>query len=430
MVVDINWNLATAQPNMLQLAQQGFEQGRAQKMQGIQDQALAKISANPNDASAINALLPVNPELYGRLSGALQQRQQAEQQAAQQATRQQAIGGALSQLDGLPEPVRMLAQSDPEGAMQLWEMSGKMDEQQAAGAKANAERLAAVVTGLAELPPEQRFAQAVQLAPQFGLDPARITPESLSDQGIQAILAQAMGVKGVLDYRLKEREFGATQSYRAQTLGVQMRGQDMTDARARAAAASGGAVGGMGKAPSGYRWKADGTLEPIPGGPGEGGKLTEGEAKATGLYRSAAASAKALNDLAGKNWNPSIVARTLAEGGATAQTALSPLDRRAYNAFRNLAMASLRLESGAALTPQEISLKAMQFIPLPGDDQATLADKAEQRGAALSALRDAGGRGTRDLPRVTGGAPKATPDKRVAGGTLTAPVNGVREWRP
>lgn len=249
MAVDINWGLATAQPNMLALAQEGFQAGRAQKMQGIQDQALAKISANPNDASAINALLPVNPGLYGQLTGALQQRQQAEQQA----TRQQAIGGALSQLDGLPEPVRMLAQSDPEGAMQLWEMTGKMDAQQQAAATANAEKLAAVVTGLAELPPEQRFAQAVQLAPQFGLDPARITPESLSDQGIQAILAQAMGVKGVLDYRMKEREFqfnqtkfGADQQYRAESLGVQRQ-------TAAASAANAAATQGLAQAQFGLK---------------------------------------------------------------------------------------------------------------------------------------------------------------------------------
>lgn len=425
MSVDLNWNLATAQPNMLQLAQQGFETGRAQKMQSVQDAALAKISANPNDSSAINALLPVNPELYGRLAGAQQQRQQAEQMA----TRQQAIGGALSQLDGLPEPVRALAQTDPEGAMQLWEMTGTMDKQQQEAAKANAERLATVVASLAELPPEQRYAQAVELAPQFGIDPRQITPQTMSDAGIQAILAQAMGVKGVLDYRQRVAEFEFRQQSDAQNRAVQLRGQDMTRGNALLAASASGGAGGMGKAPSGFRWKADGTLEAIPGGPGEGGKLTESEAKATGLYRSAAASAKALNDLAGKNWNPTIVARTLSEGGATTQTALSPIDRRAYNAFRNLAMASLRLESGAALTPQEISLKAMQFIPLPGDDAATLQDKAEQRGAALSALRDAGGRGTKNLPRVTAGAAAPKPN-RVAGGTLTAPVNGVREWRP
>jgi hypothetical protein len=203
MSVDLNWNLATQQPNMLQLAQQGFETGRAQKMQRVQDEALAKIGANPNDTQAINALLPVNPGLYGQLAGALQQRQQSERQA----TRQQAIGGALSQLDGLPEPVRMLAQSDPEGAMQLWEMTGKMDAQQASAAKVNAEKLAAVVTGLQQLPPQQRFAEAQRLAPQFGIDPAQITPETMSDAGIQAILTQAMGVKGVLDYRLNVAKF-------------------------------------------------------------------------------------------------------------------------------------------------------------------------------------------------------------------------------
>ena len=223
MSVDINWNLATQQPNMLALAQQGFETGKAQRAQRVQDEALVKISANPNDTGAINALLPVNPGLYGQLAGAQQQRQQMQRQEA----RQSAIGGALAGMEGLPEPVRMLAQSDPEGAMQLWEMSGKMDAQQLAAAKASAERLAAVVGTLGGIPPEQRLAQAQRLAPQFGIDPARITPETVSDAGMQATLTQAMGVKAALELRQREAEFQYRQQSDAAGRAVQMRGQDI-----------------------------------------------------------------------------------------------------------------------------------------------------------------------------------------------------------
>lgn len=77
----------------------------------------------------------------------------------------------------------------------------------------------------------------------------------------------------------------------AKNRGVQIRGQNMIDARAREAAgiASGAAVadaGGpgqaamvkqFGKAPPGYRWKPDGSAEAIPGGPAD---IKAGEAGA------------------------------------------------------------------------------------------------------------------------------------------------------
>lgn len=59
---------------------------------------------------------------------------------------------------------------------------------------------------------------------------------------------------------------------------IQIRGQNMTDARARQSLAlQQQELGGFGKAPAGFRWKQDGSLEPIPGGPGD--KLPEAQQK-------------------------------------------------------------------------------------------------------------------------------------------------------
>jgi hypothetical protein len=49
--------------------------------------------------------------------------------------------------------------------------------------------------------------------------------------------------------------------------GVQVRGQDLTDSRARELRADATANGG--KPPPGYRWKPDGSMEAIPGGPAD-----------------------------------------------------------------------------------------------------------------------------------------------------------------
>lgn len=63
-----------------------------------------------------------------------------------------------------------------------------------------------------------------------------------------------------------------TRSEGAKNRGVQMRGQDLTDSRARETLASG-------KIPAGYRMKADGTMEAIPGGPADIKSNAEGAKK-------------------------------------------------------------------------------------------------------------------------------------------------------
>lgn len=423
MSVDINWGLATAQPNMLQLAQQGYEQGRMQRQQRTQDEALAKISANPNDNSAINALLPVNPGLYGQLAGAQQQRQQAEQQA----TRQQAIGGALSQLDGLPEPVRMLAQSDPEGAMQLWEMTGKMDAQQQAAATANAEKLAAVVTGLAELPPEQRFAQAVQLAPQFGLDPAKITPEALSDQGIQAILAQAMGVKGVLDYRMKQAEFGnkvqqqnIDNQFQAANLGVAQQNLGLRAAEVQNSSAGGLSPKEVRRTTVDLRKQFDSLPE-----------VKSFKELAPVLVSARRAPDTPAGDIllaytVGKVLDPNSVVR---EGElAMVAAAGSPVERI-------LGTTRFVAGDGGRLTKtQRSQLLGMLNERALANRQAYDAARGNyEQYATDSGVNPRAVVGTHvasAYPQARAGSAKPAPDKRVAGGTLTAPVNGVREWRP
>lgn len=155
------------------------------------------------------------------------------------------------------------------------------------------------------------YDQARAIAQQNGLDvsnmPPQYDPNMVSQKLQQAItvekqLEQVWKQKG---YDLDVQQFGETQRRNLATEGIQRRGQNMTDARARdrlafdqgtaESAAGGPSQAGLtkryGKAPPGYRWKDDGTAEAIPGGPadikaGEAGAKAQGRRDAAALAAS------------------------------------------------------------------------------------------------------------------------------------------------
>ncbi len=330
-----------------------------------------------------------------------------------------------------PRPTQFLAAIARAGngqlAMQLWEKTRAMGKEEREQAVAAYDALDAAAGTLATVPYEQRKGLLAQMAP--GLL-ARGVPESAlanfdpTDEAVTAARNNALGIKGLLDEQDKaadnargERQLTLTE--RGQN--IQLRGQDMSRGNAQLLASG----GGFGKPPSGYRYKDDGSLEAIPGGPAAVGtkQLTETQAKATGLYRAAAEAARTMNNVS--DYNPTLVANAL-DSSAVSATSLSQTDRRVLNAQRAFANSILRLESGAAITPAEVNEKARTLFPAPGDGAEVVADKARLRGQALAALRDAAGTGVRNLAPV---APGAAPQK-VARGVLSPPVNGVRTWKP
>lgn len=114
----------------------------------------------------------------------------------------------------------------------------------------------AVVTGLRHLPPEQRAAQLQAIAPRlsvYGVTPeqlATVTPQDLSDQGLDSLIATMGG------------EVPRAQAFNTRD-GIVERdpyggGYNMAYE-----------VEQEPNAPQGYRWTADGALEAIPGGPAD-----------------------------------------------------------------------------------------------------------------------------------------------------------------
>lgn len=72
--------------------------------------------------------------------------------------------------------------------------------------------------------------------------------------------------------------------------------------------------------------------------------------------------------------------------------------QKADQAQRTFINATLRRESGAAISPSEFENARQQYIPQPGDSQAVLAQKAENRATVLAGMKAAAGpRAIREL---------------------------------
>jgi hypothetical protein len=159
-----------------------------------------------------------------------------------------------------------------------------------------------------------------------------------------------------------------------------------------------------GKAPTGYRWGADGqTLEYIPGGPADpttkGAKLakppTEGQAKALMFGTRMAVADDILGELDGK-YNPGTVAAAKGAdtipliGGVTGRAATAMLGaegQQALQAQRDFIYAILRRESGAVIADSEFANAALQYFPQPGDSPQVLRQKAANRKTAIAGMK-------------------------------------------
>lgn len=190
--------------------------------------------------------------------------------------------------------------------------------------------------------------------------------------------------------------------------GIQVRGQDMVNARSReATAASRDATAAALTKPFEVT-RADGTsalaqmdkkgnLVEVQGyGPKAGSKpLNEGQAKALGFGTRMQEADKALQALEGKYSPGAISAKTTAEavGGFTGALAgplgnvsMSDETQQAEQAQRDFINAILRRESGAAIAPSEFENARKQYFPQPLDKPGNLAQKARNRQLAIQGV--------------------------------------------
>lgn len=197
------------------------------------------------------------------------------------------------------------------------------------------------------------------------------------------------------------------------SVAATLRGQNMTDSRAREGLAIQREQGALGKVPTGYRAKPDGTLEFIPGGPADPATKadkfpTEVQAKDNLFARRAIESEQALIALGDK---PSIAGVATKNnlsnvpllGGALglgANAMLSPESQRYDQAKRNFINAVLRRESGAVISEGEFKNADVQYFPQPGDSEAVKLQKAQNRRTAIDGLAAGAGPLAKDMPTL------------------------------
>lgn len=177
------------------------------------------------------------------------------------------------------------------------------------------------------------------------------------------------------------------------------------DANERAAQAArraeeAAALAKRGNAPAGYRFKLDGSLEPIPGGPKPAGSVaTEGERKAAVLLQRLDGSLAQLEAAVRENPSadsPSVVAeigRSLPFVGEVAANALNTSERQRVEAAQlDILDAALTLGTGAAYTREQLEGYRRSFFPQIGDSAATIQDKTSRLQNVIQAARLAAGR--------------------------------------
>jgi hypothetical protein len=225
----------------------------------------------------------------------------------------------------------------------------------------------------------------------------------------------------------------------AASVAATIRGQNMTDARAREANANS-------RIPSGYRSTAEGGLEYIPGGPADPNAAkkaapTEFQGKSTTFGARMTDAAKVIDELDGKVW-PSTVARAgykpefpaWMPGGQVLGGAVSGVNRlmtpadaqRYYQAQENWVTANLRQESGAAIGKDEMAKDIAKWFPQPGDSEALIKQKAAARKVAERAMVVQAGPGAASIQGIVDGsaAPAATASAAPSGGPDWKYVNG------
>jgi hypothetical protein len=217
----------------------------------------------------------------------------------------------------------------------------------------------------------------------------------------------------------------------AATVAATIRGQNLTDARAREQLA-------QGKVPSGYRANPDGTLVPITGGPADQSNKapTEFQGKSAAFGARAEQANRILTDLEGQ-YSPAgingknAVSDIWGVGGALGNawnSNLSDASQRADQAQRDFVNAVLRQESGAAIGAGEFDNAKKQYFPQPGDSAAVLKQKAANRQLAVQGLKSNAGHAAFSAPQASAPAQPSLPATNGKGWALHVDAGGNRAY--
>ncbi|WNG69281.1 hypothetical protein [Cupriavidus gilardii] len=211
---------------------------------------------------------------------------------------------------------------------------------------------------------------AARLPAQF--DPAQIQQNRMKMiPVIEQWKEEQLRERQAQQQQFDREKFEYQQKNDAANRDVTIRGQNMTDTRAREANSLKAAEG---KAPTEFQSKAAMF----------GARAEEADRILSGLdYSPAALSAKQAVS------NVPLVGGVL---GAAANVVTSPENQKAEQAQRDFINAVLRQESGAVITDSEFDNARKQYFPQPGDSDAVKAQKAANRRTAIEGLKRGAGK--------------------------------------
>jgi len=178
-------------------------------------------------------------------------------------------------------------------------------------------------------------------------------------------------------------------------LDLTVRGQNMADARSRESTAATLASGIAGRAPAGFRFKPDGTLEFIPGGPADPktktGKPTEDENKSAGYairMEDALKTMAAVTKEKPSAATPNLLAKGVGAVSADLGNLLTPEARQRVEAAQLDALdAALTLATGAAYTKEQLAGLSKSYFPQLYDEPKTIADKQARFAKVIETAR-------------------------------------------
>jgi hypothetical protein len=260
MTFSIDWSLLGRPVDIGAQFNEGMERGRALRMRGQQDSALATLARDPSNQSALAGLTAVNPELGTRMQRSTLDRQQA--------STRQSIGLQAARGDLAGARTAALSAGDIDYAKQLDAMSD--DQRKELGETANL--LTPIYRQLSEMPYEARKPFLVSIAPRLAAhgipadvianyDPSDANLQTDIALGTKAASATVTNIQKEVDYyRGLGRNDLAEQLLERHAEGPPMtvRNEDGTITIIPSAAARAGQVAGDGASdPASLRAQAD-----------------------------------------------------------------------------------------------------------------------------------------------------------------------------
>lgn len=309
------------------------------------------------------------------------------------------------------------AEADAKTADIKWKLADR-HAQQLAFVKTPQDAAAWVDEGIREgsLPPEGRD-RALQMIQANGVD-------AWKQMAGQAAIPVLEKFKQDAETKRTQMSNDTSRANNAATVAATIRGQNLTDARARETNAASLTkpfeVTGPDGNPMLVQQDKQGNITPVQGfGPKSGASkpLTDSQSKALLFGSRMRDSDQVLGDLAAQGVEqPSLIKRAAESvplvGGALGMAANSvstPQQQQVEQAQRDFINAVLRRESGAAIAESEFANAKQQYFPQPGDSAQVKQQKARNRSLAIQGMLAEVPAGQRNSVGGAANAPTAAP---------------------